>query len=146
MSLFETDEFPLQEENYGDNTNLMDNTPYTWSTGTHFLSREPSLPPIQPRITTMVDQGSQYVNPFVQPLVKPTVSSGHNIPPTLSTHTQTDPPFDRLVVTNNQNVGQNSLNQPSTSGQHIGSGQNWTGGQPQWWGQNPWEQNLGQIN
>ena len=67
MSLFENDDFPLQEENYGDNTNLMDNIPYTWSTGTHFPSREPLLP-VQPRITTMVDQGSQYIDPLIQPL------------------------------------------------------------------------------
>lgn len=137
MSLFETNEFPLQEENYGDNINLMDNTHYTWSTSTHIPSREPLLPPVQHRIATMVDQGSQYVNPFMQPLIRPTVSLGRNTPPTFFAHTQTDLPLDGLVITTDQNVGQNSLNQPSTLGQHIGYGENWTGGQPQWWGKNP---------
>ena len=45
MSLFETEEIPLQEENYGDNNNLMDNTLYTWSTGAYIPSREPLLSP-----------------------------------------------------------------------------------------------------
>lgn len=146
MSLFETDKIPLQEENYGDNNNLMDNLLYTWSTGAYIPSREPLLPPLQPRTVMMVDQGSQYVNPFLQPYVRPTTSSGHNTPPTYSAHTQTDLPFERLVINTDQNIGQASLNQPSTSSQHIGHGQNWTDGQPQWWGQNPWEQHPGQIN
>ena len=96
----------------------MDNIPYTWSADTPLPSREPLIL-VQPRITTMVDQGSQYIDPLLQPLVIPTTSSGHNTPPTFSAHTQTDLPFDGLVATNNQNVGKNSLNQPSTLGQHI---------------------------
>ena len=146
MSLFETDEIPLQEENYGDNNNLMDTPLYTWSTGAYIPYREPLLPPLQPRTVTTVDQGSQYVNPFIQPLVRPAISLGRNTPPTFSAHTQTDLPFDRLVITADQNVGQTSLNQPSISGQHTGHGQNWTGGQPQWWGKNSWEQHSRQIN
>ena len=59
MSLFETDEIPLQEENYGDSNNLMDNPLYTWSTGAHIPSGELLFPPLQPRTVTMVDQGNQ---------------------------------------------------------------------------------------
>ena len=55
MSLFETDEIPLQEENYGDSNNLMDNPLYTWSTSANIPSRELLFPPLQPRTVTMVD-------------------------------------------------------------------------------------------
>ena len=76
------------------------------------------------------------MNPFVQPHVRPTTSTGHIIHPTHSTHTQTDHPFGGQVTTTDQNAGQSRLNQPSISGQHTGLDQNWTGGQPQWWGKN----------
>ena len=99
MSLFEIDKIPLQEENYGDSNNLMDNPLYTWSNGAYIPSRELLFPPLQPRTVTMVDQGDQYVNPFVQPHVRPTTSTCHNIPPTHSTHTQTNLPFERHVTT-----------------------------------------------
>ena len=102
----------------------MDNPLYTWSTSAHIPSGELLFPPLQPRIVTMVDRGDQYVNPFVQPHVRPTTSTGHNIPPTHSAHTQTDLPFERQVTTTDQNVGQSNLNQPSTSGQHTRHRQN----------------------
>ena len=123
MSIFENDDFPLQEENYGDNTNFMENTPYIWSNSAYVPSREPLIPS-HPRLTTLVDQGSQYIDPLSQPLIRPMTSLGRNTPPMFSAHTQTDLPFDRLVVTDNQNVGQNNLNQPSTLGQNFGYDQN----------------------
>lgn len=94
MSLFETDEIPLQEENYGNSNNLMDNPLYTWSTDVHIPSGELLFPPLQPRTVITVDQGNQYVNPFVQPHVIPTTSTCHIIHPTYSAHTQTDLPFE----------------------------------------------------
>jgi len=90
MSLFETDKIPLQEENYGDSNNLMDKPLYTWSTGAHIPFGELLFPPLQPKTITMVDRGDQYVNPFVQPHIRPTTSTCHNIPPTHYAHTQID--------------------------------------------------------
>ena len=117
MSIFENDDFPLQEENYGDNTNFMENTPFTWS-NSPYVSREPMIQ-THPRLTTLVDQGSQYVDPTLPPLVRPTTSSGRATP-MMSAHTQIDLPFERLVVSDNQNIGPNTLNYPSTSGHNLG--------------------------
>ena len=100
MFVFENDDFPLQEENYGDNTNLMENTQFTWSNTPYVPFREPMIR-MHPRLTTMVDQGSQYVDPTLPPLVGPMTSSGRHTPPMMSAHTQTDLPFERLVVSDN---------------------------------------------
>jgi len=69
MSLFETEEPPLYEENLGDTNNFMDNplySPNPWSTTTNPPFGEQLFPPLQPRAITTVDQGDQYVNPFLQ--------------------------------------------------------------------------------
>jgi len=96
MSLFETYEPPLYEENYGDSNNLMDNPLYTWSTVANPPSGEQLFQPLPLRTVTTIDRGDQYVNPFVQPhiQIKPTTSRGHNFPPINSAHIQTDLPFE----------------------------------------------------
>ena len=124
MYLFEMKKPLLTEENLGDNNNIMDNVFYNmnpWPTEPTLTSGEQLFPPLPPRVVTTVDRGDQYVNPFVQPHVPitPMSSGGQNFPPMHYAHTQTDLPFEGHVIPTTQNIGQSSLNQPSTSGQHT---------------------------